>query len=148
MKKLISILGFASFLAFSPLHAQEPKFKRINDRDVPYPTLNQPFILTSYENYVEIEFKIDGKIMLFGCGLISGGTTKDNFNFYGYGRPLTFSVDFDDNGKIERDEVFIIDYENSQTTNPLLEKKSESPKSEYEKMKKNFGKSSGRKKLA
>jgi len=119
MKKLLSCLGLASALTLMPTSSSAYEYKIINDKDVPYPTLNQDFIWAPSGIFSEIIFNVNRRKTKLRFKLIDNGSTKDGLFYFGYRKPFSFSADINCNGEIEKEEEFVIDYKNSRLINPI-----------------------------
>ena len=126
MKSLLSAAGIAGMIAVSSFSYAQDSIQKINARDVPVPKPEQIITMTFFESIssYSISYDTDGDNFadlqfLYGVNRTEKG--KDVTKFFS-GKPFLLTVDLDRNHEISDDEVFKIDYTNSQPTNPLAEK--------------------------
>lgn len=146
MRSLLSFikapaLVLAGTLAFAGIsYAQNEKspnkseveLRYINKRDVPVPDFFSLLNEKPMEDSIIYIHDADGdgeEDLRLLRHILSGFLDDQNRPIYVLDAPSLVLIDINKNKKYDDDEVFIIDYANSQPTNPLLEKsKGESPK--------------------
>ncbi len=136
MKNLISVLSISGLIALSNLSYAQEQLKqpvKINIRDVPFPRPEQlvKISLVPKPSSIIAQYDTDGDnlVDLQFWYVVSGIQKDNNMVPYLLKKPLLVSIDLNRDYEISDDEVFEIDYTNSQLTNPL-ERKSETLKME------------------
>ncbi len=128
MKSLLSTIGIAGMIAVSSVsYAQGSRYtQKINVKDVPVPRAEQLVAITFFEpiNSYSISYDTDGDKfadLQFLYRVLKTENGKESTKFFN-DKPWLLNVDLNRDHEITDDEIFEIDYTNSQLTNPLEKK--------------------------
>jgi hypothetical protein len=128
MKNLITTLGIAGMIALSSIsYAQGSRYmQKINVKDVPVPRPEQLVTITFFEpiNSYALIYDTDGDKfgdLQFLYRVMKTEKGKKSTKFFN-DKPWLLTVDLNRDHEITDDEIFEIDYTNSQFTNPLERK--------------------------
>ena len=134
MRTLASILGAVGLTFLFPVIVYGQTLK-INFKDIPPHTLQQWVTTRIFRDRITLGFDIkgDGFDSLHLSSMIDASTYSPEIgDIILNTRPYLATIDLNGDQKVQRNEIFEIDYTNSQTTNPIRDYQNKKPEEKKE----------------